>query len=376
MTRPIHVAHLIATNFYGGPEKQILTHALALNPKIARLTLISFDDGHPNELYELAQQKNVPAILLPACSPFDPRMIGKLTAVLKEKQVDVLCAHGYKANIIGRMGSWMCQIPLLAVSRGWTAENPRIRFYEMLDRLFLRMADHIVAVSAGQQAKLKKRAIGLNKTSMIHNAIDIEATSTVECPENLRALLGIPTGAIIVASAGRLSPEKNQKIMIELASRLCSQHPDLYFVIFGEGALREELSQAIGRAHLENRFFLPGFRRDVQSLMKQIDVFMLPSFTEGLPNVVLEAYAHSKPVVASAVGGTPEVVDHDHSGFLTEPQDIEAMHAALKALIENPALRQTMGSAGHRQIADKFGFPAQTEQYELLYKKLARRRSC
>lgn len=367
MTHPLVIAHLIATNFYGGPEKQIATHALRLDAERFRFTLFSFIEyERQNELVGIARSQGTSVVELHTGNPFNPRSIRQVADALKQHQVDLLCVHGYKANVIGRLASWLVGIPQISISRGWTAENPRIRFYEKLDRLFLRFTNHIVAVSHGQKKKILQLGISTEKISVIHNAINLE--NSVKPPEiGLRQQLGLPSDALVIASAGRLSPEKNYATMIEVARQICSSHPQAYFMVFGEGFLRPELAQKIESAGLQGRFLLPGFRKDLQSLLPEIDIFMLPSFTEGLPNVALEAFANKKPIVASAVGGTPEVVQHGVSGFLTTPEDVAGMVAGIQQLIADPGLRGKMGAAGYQYVAEYFDFAAQTAIYEKLY---------
>jgi glycosyltransferase involved in cell wall biosynthesis len=371
MTEPIAIAHLIATNFYGGPEKQIVTHALQLNRDRFKFILISFiDNGQPNELMQIARRQGIEVIEIPVKNAFDPRCISKIAGILRDRGIRLLCAHGYKANIIGRLATWLTGIPQISVSRGWTAENQRIRFYEKLDRRFLRYANHIVAVSEGQKRKIMTQGIADRKVSVIHNAIDLETLP--QHGTEIRAELGIPSDSILVVSAGRLSPEKNQAGMIEVARLVAKNNASVYFAIFGEGFLRNELEMRIRNAGLETRFFLPGFRNNLQALFHDIDIFMLPSFTEGLPNVALEAFAAMKPTVATAVGGTPEVVQHGISGFLTTPDNVAAMAVSVLRLAADPELRQQMGASGYRQVAESFTFEGQTAKYEELYRAIAK----
>lgn len=372
MIKPTAIAHLIATNFYGGPEKQIVTHALRLDKDRFRFVLISFiDNGAPNELVEIARERGVEVIEVHVRNAFDPRTIVKIAAILRNNKIDLLCAHGYKANVIGRLASWFTGIPQIAVSRGWTAENKRIRIYEKLDRWFLQFANHIVAVSEGQKAKIVSYGISYANISVIHNAIDLAMFP--DSGTQIRTELGIPNDGVVVASAGRLSPEKNQLGMIEVAKRVVNRNANVYFVIFGEGFLRKELEKSIREAGLESRFFLPGFRIDLQALYHDIDIFMLPSFTEGLPNVALEAFAAKKPIIASLVGGNPEVVQDEVSGYLTSPDDFSAMEARIIKLAADKSLRSKMGEAGQRFVEDRFAFEAQTRCYEQLYERIVTR---
>lgn len=371
MPELITLMHLRISNFIGGPEKQILEHFMRLDPKRFRPLLCCFrENGQDDPLMGAAQELGITCRTIDTQSSFDLRSIGQLCRTLREEKVDILCSHGYKPNVLGRLATWRTGIPAIAISRGWTAENPKIRLYEMLDKVFLRLADHTVAVSHGQRNKILALGVKPERVSVIHNAINL-AEIPAASEAFLRRQLGLPEDAVIVASAGRLSPEKNYAGMIAAAVQVAAQNNLVYFIIFGEGFLRSELEGTIAAAGLGGRFLLPGFRNDLQALLQEIDIFMLPSFTEGLPNVVLEAFAARKPVVATRVGGTPEVVQDGISGFLTKPDEHGLMAERLLALAENPSLRKKMGTAGYEYVSKEFGFEKQTENYEELYMRIA-----
>ena len=370
MESPLVIVHLIATNFYGGPEKQIVNHALHLDSRRFRFLLITFSERDiRNELVDVARTHGLEVIELPVGSPFDPRLIKILANILKRHKAQLLCAHGYKANVIGRLATWLCHIPQVVISRGWTAENRKIKIFEKIDRIFLRFSQHIVAVSDGQKQKIIAHGVTGRPLTVIRNAINLPV-SPVEADQSLRRQLGLPDDALLVVSAGRLSPEKNQKVMIEVARQIVQHNSRVYFIVFGEGFLRSELEQQIVAFGLKERFLLPGFSSDLQALLPQIDIFMLPSFSEGLPNVVLEAFAARKPVLASAVGGTPEVVLDGISGFLTRPDDIDEMTKFLIKLLDDDQLCRKMGAAGYHYIEQNYDFESQTMDYENLYKRL------
>lgn len=367
MSEPITVMHLRASNFVGGPEKQILEHFARLDKARFRPVLGTFvERGALDPLGDEAHQRGFQTVKLPALSPVNPGAVLSVAKTLKLNNVAILCTHGYKPNVLGFFAAKLCGVPTIAISRGWTWESPKIRFYEALDRRFLHYVDHVVAVSAGQQEKILYCGVAREKVSVIHNAINLAETYSLSTT-SLRQQLGLPDDALIVASAGRLSPEKNYSTMIEAARRVVEQNATVYFVIFGEGFLRPVLEDQIASTGLSKRFLLPGFRTDLQSIMHDIDIFMLPSLTEGLPNVALEAFAARKPIVATRVGGTPEVVQDGVSGFLTEPDEPEVMARHVLTLIDDPSLRHRMGNAGYEYIKEQFSFNAQTAAYDQLY---------
>lgn len=364
------LAHLIATNFYGGPERQIVSHVKQIRSIGYFPLVISFQERErDNELLSVAAKEGIQVAMLRSRSPFHPGTVYELIRLLEAKNVDLLVAHGYKANIIGRLATWIGKIPEIAVSRGWTGENRRIKFYEKLDRMFLRFADLVVAVSEGQRRKVKACGVRGDKVCVIHNGIDLDSYPG-PATESIRKEMAIPQDAVLVVSAGRLSPEKNHSGLIQAAKLVLEKQDKVYFLVFGEGFLRSELERAIAEADLTGHFFLPGFRKDVRSLLHEADIFVLPSHTEGLPNVILEAFACKKPVVATAVGGTPEVVRDGQNGLLIKPGDIQALAKALLILIDSPEMRRRMGERGFQDVQTHFDFASQSVRYMSIYSRL------
>jgi glycosyltransferase involved in cell wall biosynthesis len=176
---------------------------------------------------------------------------------------------------------------------------------------------------------------------------------------------------LIVGSAGRLSPEKGFGVLVDAARRVASRDRSIGFVHFGDGPERQKIAQTIESAGLKDVFVLAGLRRDLDSFYPFFDLFTLPSFTEGLPNVVLEAFAARVPVVATAVGGTPEVVQAGVNGYLVPPGDPGALASRILDALADDNARQAMGRAGHRRVCEEFTFAAQARAYARLFSTLA-----
>ncbi|QGY39172.1 glycosyltransferase [Pseudodesulfovibrio cashew] len=361
------IVHLRDSNFVGGPERQILEHFQRMPPESYDMVLVCYEeDGSPNDLRIQAERRGFRCLTLPTRSPFSWRNIKEIVAMLREADADILVTHGHKGNIFGRIACWMVSIPTIAVSRGWTMESFKIRVFEFLDKIFLHFADHVVAVSEGQRRKILSFGVSPGKISVIHNSIDVCNWGQGDGAD-IRSRLGVPEGAVLVVSAGRLSPEKDQRTLILAAEWLAVERDDVYFAVFGEGVLRDELERAVQEAGLEGRFFLPGFCQDMVSVMRAVDIFCLPSLTEGLPNVILEAFACSKPVVATRVGGTPELVQDGKNGLLVEPEDAASLSKALGRLCSDSELRRSMGEVGKKMVESSFTYAQQSEMYKKLY---------
>lgn len=369
----MRLTHLTASTFFGGPERQMLELACHL-PASWDTSFVSFSEqGRCQAFLEAVRQHGFHAAALRHDTPHLRQAAAELAAALRNARTDVLCCHGYKANLVGRMAARRLEIPALAVSRGWTGENLRVRLYESIDRFHLRWMDHVVCVSHGQSARVRQAGVPQERVSVIHNAIRVERFLRPQPSRRaeLERLFARPP-ATIVGSAGRLSPEKGFAVLVEAAG-LTAASANVGFVHFGDGVQREQLQARIHTLGLADRFVLAGFRDDLDALLPFFDVLVLPSYTEGLPNVVLEACAAQVPVVATAVGGTPEIVEHGFNGLLVPPGDSPALAAAVGELLGAEERCRDMGKRGRDKVTELFTFAAQARKYEQLLGALPRR---
>ena len=368
----MRVVHLTASTFFGGPERQML--GLADHSPDCTSTFVSYSEGgRCAEFLNEARSRGHGAVELKSDSPRARVNAGELAEMLVHRHADILLTHTYKPNILGRIAARRAGIPIVAVSRGWTWENWRVRAYEALDRVNLRFVDHVVAVSDGQGVRVRNAGVPSTRMRVIRNAARSEAFAEPD-PEFRAKLRGYcpadnPLSPIVLA-AGRLSPEKGFDVLLEAASEVLRRFPAARFALFGEGAERSKLETRAEQLGLTGRFAMPGFTAELDRLLPWADVVVLPSFTEGLPNVALEASAAGVPIVATAVGGTPEVVKDGETGLLVPSGRPAAMAEALNRLLDSSGLRRSMGDAGRRRMREQFTFEAQADQYRALCKQL------
>jgi glycosyltransferase involved in cell wall biosynthesis len=367
----MNVVHLTASTFFGGPERQMLGLAKALPPEY-RSAFLSFREGDRcRPFVREAHRAGFESIALTNDTPRLRAAVREIAGQLDRLQADVLLCHGYKADVLGRIAARRRGVPAVAVSRGWTGENLKVRFYERLDRFNLRWMDRVVCVSEAQAVKVRRTGIRSERVRVIHNAVDPErfVDPDPHYRDKMLRYLRRPVTRLIGA-AGRLSPEKGFSVLIAAAERVLRREPSVGFLLFGEGRCREELREQIKAAGLSGSFVLSGFRPDLDRFVPLLDLLVLPSFTEGLPNVVLEAFAAGIPVVATAVGGTPELVVDGASGFLVPPGDPDVLaERILNALASEDRLRD-MGLHGRQQVVEQFTFAAQARKYQDLWKEL------
>jgi glycosyltransferase involved in cell wall biosynthesis len=371
----MNVVQLTASRSFGSVERQMLGLAESL-PCEFRNAFISFSEGgRCTDFLKHARKKGYYSSAL----EFDtPRLISafrELTILLRDLETDVLCCRGYKANLLGRLAARKLGIPVFAVSHGWTSENLKVRAYEALECFGFRFVDRVVCVSHSQAEKVCRKGVARERVVTIPDAVQIDRFSRPD-PGYRQAFQRFFTKppSRIVGAAGRLSREKGFGVLVEAASRLKRTNPDIGFVLFGDGMLRDRLSRQIAANGLNETFVLPGFRADLDQFLPYLDLVALPSFTEGLPNVVLEAFAAAVPVVASAVGGTPEIVQPGVNGLLVPPGNPEALAQAIRNIFDSESRRKEMGRSGRELIRERFSFKTQSLAYQELFRSLVPRR--
>jgi glycosyltransferase involved in cell wall biosynthesis len=357
----------MASPFFGGPERQMLGLALAL-PADWRSTFLSFSErGLCRPFLDEVRKHGLPGLELRHNFPDVRRAATEVARQLRKFRADVLCCSGYKPDLIGWLAARQVGVPVISVSHGWTAVTLKVRFYEALDRLVLRWMDAVVCVSEGQAVKVRRTGAAPERIHVIRNAVSLEKFTGPD-PRYHRELQGLfpKPRRCLVGAAGRLSPEKAIHLLIEAAADVVRRDPEVGFVLFGEGPLRSELTRLIRKHRLQDHVILPGFRSNLEQYLPHFDVFALSSLTEGLPVAVLEAFAANVPVVATAVGGVPEVIEDGVSGWLVPPGDAAALANALMEALGDRDRRRAMGHRGRQRVQSQFTFAAQSEQYQRL----------
>jgi L-malate glycosyltransferase len=240
-----------------------------------------------------------------------------------------------------------------------------------LSRWKYRQVDCFICASDAIRRIVVSDGIPRKRTVTVHEGIDLGRVSAAP-PATLHQELWLPHEAPLVGNVAALVPHKGQRHLVEAAARVLPEHPDARFIIAGEGELRASLEQQIRQHHLEKHVMLVGFRADILSLHKAFDLFAMSSVTEGLGTSLLDAMACGKPVVATTVGGIPEVVVHEQTGLLVPPRDPPAMAAAIVRLLADPGLRRQMGEAGLARVRTHFSAEAMVQNTLRVYQQVGR----
>jgi len=211
----------------------------------------------------------------------------------------------------------------------------------------------------------------------IYIGIDINKFSSINTDELalLKKELGLNKSQPIIGFVGNLSKQKGLMYLIEAMNVLRPRYPDLCCLIIGDGPEGDNLKRKITEYNLSGNFKFLGQRYDTPNLLHLMTIFVLPSLWEGLPQVVIEAMAASCPVIATDVDGTPEIITHEHDGWLIPPANAEELRTAIETLLDNEALRKKMAANGYLTVKDKFSVNTMVSNYDTLYQSYCNRQS-
>jgi glycosyltransferase involved in cell wall biosynthesis len=247
------------------------------------------------------------------------------------------------------------RFPWVVFNHGYTKIDWKDRLYTQFDRWSLRAAWRVVAVCGPFADRLARRGVERSRIHIQHNAVKPFVAPPVEEVDTAASALGIARESVVLC-VGRLSREKGHKDLLEAVALLAERQdlPEFRVVVVGEGPELESLQRAAKTLGVAERVILAGHRPDVRPYYAMASVLALPSHSEGSPNVVLEAMAAGIPVVATRVGGVPEIMEHERTGLIVPSRDPAAMADGIERLLRDPLLRTRLGTAGRERVSRDF----------------------
>jgi L-malate glycosyltransferase len=340
--------HIDTARSWRGGQNQVLVTVLGLRALGHRAVLVAHPSG---ELRQRAEE-GLDLVPLAPRAEMDLAAAWRLSRVLKQLRPDIIHAHdphGVAMAALARSMSTQPKKPKLIASR-------RVDFHlgrNALSRWKYRQVDHFICASDAIRHMLVSDGIPKARAVTVHEGIDLAKVAAAP-PAELHQELWLPHQAPVVGNVAALVPHKGQRHLVDAAADVVRQVPDARFIIAGHGELREALEHQIKHHQLDKHVIFAGFRPDVLSVHKAFDVFVMSSVTEGLGTSLLDAMACGKAVVATSVGGIPEVVVNGETGLLVPPRDHAAMAEAIVRLLKDPALRARMGEAGLARVRQRF----------------------
>ncbi|MDF0643650.1 MAG: glycosyltransferase family 4 protein [Nitrospira sp.] len=370
----IRVCHVAVADLWAGAEVQlkVLLSKLRRRRDLS-LAVILFNEGR---LEKEINGLGIPVKVFPEHLWGPPRIFRELVHEFRRSNTQLVHTHKYKDTILAATAAKLAGVrTVMRTVHGLTEpfvglNALKMCLYESLERRVHRhCVDVLIPVSETIEGYIKKQKDG-GRVVCIRNGIDLRAVPTQEERRLMRAELGIDNGTRLIGAVGRLTPVKGLKYLLRAAKLFLGSDPNCKVLIVGDGNIRKELEEEARVLGISQRVVFLGHREDCQQLMSALDIFVLPSLSEGIPMALLEAMSASRAIVASRVGGVPEVIEDGVHGFLVEPKDVDALATKCVQLVRSPELVRTMGEAARKQVEREFSAEDMAHQVSLLYREL------
>lgn len=371
--RRLRITYLIDKLHRAGAQ----THLGQLAPALDRAAfdvevLCLLDDG---PVADEMRARGVEVHVLDLGRLYAPRGLAglkNLVTHLRRRRVDVLHTYLISSNIYGTIAGRLAGVGSVVTSRRDTGFSRNWRLHFVEERFINPRVDRVVAVTpAVAELARHERGLAPGRVTTIENGVDLEAWRPEGHPRpGLRREWNVADDEIAFGVVGHLSPVKGHADFLAAAAIVARSQPRARFVLVGDGSLRAELEAQAASLGLRDRVLFAGERHDVPAVLAALDVVVLSSHTEGMSNALLEAMAMARPVVATAVGGNPDVVRDGVTGHLVPPREPEALAAALGRVASDLPAAAALGRAARADVAARLSLPRMVARYEALYREL------
>ncbi|MBI4355785.1 MAG: glycosyltransferase [Candidatus Omnitrophica bacterium] len=373
--------HVITRAIPGGAADNVIATAEALRRQGWEVTLACAPDARN---VPLAEARGIPVVTIPAlCREVRPwRDLQAFTALyrlMRRERFALVHSHTAKAGVLAPVAA-----RLAGVSR--VVHSPRGSIYHdvyfsrpiqwsfaAVERWVAGLIDRLVVVCHSERREYVDRRIApAAKYLLVRSGLDVRRFVEAAPVDvgSLRRALGLSADGPVIGHVARLTPEKGHRIGIQALAQVVQRYPTAQLLLVGDGATEDTLRRLVAEQGLTERVRFAGFRADIPAVLQAIDIFIQPSLWEGLPRAMVEAMLMAKPVVATSVGGIPEVITHEVSGLLISPNNPGALTAAILRLLDDPALSQRLAAAGRRLVEQEFEITRTTAQLSALYEEL------
>ncbi len=343
----------------------LLNLARAQSAGVCDVQVAYFHNTHaPNvELAQRARLAGVPVREVRSEGQVSSRAVRTIASLLTDERIDILHTHGFKGDVYGRLAGRMTRRPIVATCHNWLSGGWRLGIYNWLDGRALRGFDRVVAVSAVVARRLHALGVRSDRVRQIANGIDVSEFDEVPPARPSPTVIGM---------VARLDWQKGFEELLLAARSLREDFPSLQFLVVGDGPDAPAIAARALALGVAEQIVFAGQRSDIVRVYSEMDVFVLPSRNEGLPMTVLEAMASRRPVVATAVGGVPSVIDNGVTGLLVAPADARGLELALRRILHDADLRARLATSGRERVEREYSATGVAQRYQQVYEELLR----
>lgn len=368
------VLHLrVCAGTGGGPEKTILNsprfiQSHGFDASVAYLC--PPNDPIRESLQDRAIASQCPLFLLDDHGPFDLRLVFRVVQLCRQLKVDILQAHDYKSNVIAWCVRKLFRCRLATMLHGWTDMTGRMPLYKRIDQHFLKYFETLICVSRDLYEECQRLGIPDHRLHFVPNAIDTESFRREEDPPSAKASILARPDRFLIGSVGRLSPEKGFFELIQAVASLQQQGLPVDLWIAGDGPDRPRLAQQIQSCAQNDSIRLLGQVSNLRPFYQAMDLFVLNSLREGLPNVLLEAMAMETPAIATNVGGIADLIEPGKTGYLIDANQEKGLIQSIHTAVRDPNRGAIMAAEARRRVVCQYGFDARMQKIAAVYRNM------
>lgn len=355
----------------GGGESYLMGLVENLDKSRFRPVVLSFTEG---PMVDRLRSNGIDTHVIYTEKPFDIRVWKKVSALIEKEKIDLVHAHGTRAMSNMFRPALRAKLPLVYTCHGWSFhrdQNPVVKSLRVFSEKYLTSKANVNICGAKANREEARKLFGRFKARIIYNSVDHEKFSPYGTYKNVRAELGIPQDRVVIASIARFTVQKQPLELITAFAAVCRKADNATLMMVGDGEDKAKSIQLIKKLGIEDRVVMQPFRQDVPDLLAAADIFVLPSLWEVFPIALLEAMSMGKAVIATGVGGTPEMVKHNFNGLLINVDSLQAeLQQGLLRLCTDADLRRRVSMNAAGSIYNQYSVGTLARKNETIYEKL------
>lgn len=361
------VLHLISSSGVYGAEKVIISLVKELiQADIKTYVGIFYNVQSPHlELQEALSKFQIPVKIFYCRGKFDLKTIFDIRKFVDHNSINIIHSHGYKSNFYALCVKSNCK--KIATCHNWLRNNKKMRFYKCLDKFLLRKFDKIAVVSKLLKDEIIKSGVSKENVILVNNGVDVDSFYPLHHKNRLKDLWNLKEDEKVIGSIGRLTLEKGHIYLLKAFKIVKNNFPNVKLLIVGDGLLGESLKLEVNNLGLSDHVVFAGFRNDIPEILNIIDIFVLPSLTEGMPMALLEAMAAKRTIVVSRVGEIPQIIKNGLNGVFIEPGDVKSISESILLLLKDKEKANFVANNAYQKAKNELSSRHMAKGYEKIY---------
>ncbi len=364
--KKIRIMHVLPSLEIGGMETALITLINGMDTDLFENQIFCFDfKNYQNSIQHRLHDENIPIYIFEKGDGVDYWLPVKIARIMRKQRIDIVHTRNFAALLYGAIAAKLAGVPgVIADIRGRIPvdEGQKCKRLSFLVSKFVGVSEDIKKMLA-IDFKIKE-----SKIQTIYNGVQISSNGQNSNLASLRAQLGLASNDFVIGTIGRLEPVKDYASLIRMSAPVLIKYRHAKLMIVGDGSQRAELEKLTQELGISSQTIFTGYQKEVSNYLQLINLFALTSISEGISNVLLEAMANSIPVIATEVGGNPEVVRHNQTGLVIPRSNLNQITEKIELLINNPELTKNLGLNGRKRVEEKFTIPKMVSEYQSLYR--------